>query len=245
MNPNLNLQEKILSLRETYNAEYVKPSKEKLELCRMSLPETPRALDYLTITRGLNQDTIDNFKLGYDSERDAISIPVFKRGELINIRYRHLNPEAKQKYTQEKGCEVWLYNEDGISKGQSKGGILIVEGEFDLMSAWQAGFKNVVSVASGAQSYGVWLELLESIPKVYIAFDNDKTGKKTGKEMAERVGIDKCFEVLYPDGVKDANDYFKLYTCEDYRDLIRNAKPYYKYTYQGLDSVIESIKIKG
>ena len=80
------------------------------------------------------------------------------------------------KYTQEKGCEVWIYNEDGISRGQSKGGVLITEGEFDCMSAWQAGFKNVISPASGKDSYGVWIELLDSIPKVYIAYDNDKAG---------------------------------------------------------------------
>lgn len=240
-----NLADKIQSLRQTMGGSYTKPSIERLnELCE-NLKNNRDAFDYLTITRGINENTIDNFKLGYDIEKNAISIPIFKRGELVNIKYRNLDPESKSKYTQEKGCEVWIYNEDGISRGQEKGGVLIVEGEFDLMSCWQAGLKNVISPASGKDSYGVWLELLDTIPKVFIAYDNDKPGKKASIEMSERIGTDKSFEVLYPEGIKDANEYFKKYNVNDYKSLIAHAKPYYKYTYQGLDSVIESIKNKG
>lgn len=238
------LADKIKSIKETLNGAYVKPSVEKVNSFCSALWTTPHALDYLNITRGINKETIDNFKLGYDIEKDAISIPVYKRGELINIRYRYINPEGKNKYTQEKGCEVWIYNEDGIAKGQSKGGVLITEGEFDLMSCWQAGFKNVISPASGKDSYGVWLELLDSIPKVYIAYDNDKPGKKASIELAERVGSEKSFEVLYPEGTKDANEYFKDYTADDYKNLIRNARPYYKYKFSTVQDIIGSMREK-
>lgn len=238
------LADKIKSLKETLNGVYVKPSVEKVNSFCSALWTTPHALDYLNITRGINKETIENFKLGYDSEKDAISIPVYKRGELINIRYRYINPEGKNKYTQEKGCEVWIYNEDGIAKGQSKGGVLITEGEFDLMSCWQAGFKNVISPASGKDSYGVWLELLDTIPKVYIAYDNDKPGKKASIELAERVGSEKSFEVLYPEGIKDANEYFKDYTADDYKNLIRNARPYYKYKFSTVQDIIGSMREK-
>lgn len=236
------LESKIQSIKESLNVNYVRPSTQKVEEYKTSLAQNPVAQDYLKITRGLNQETIDNFNLGYDEERNAISIPVYKRGELINIRYRHLNEKAQSKYTQEKGCEVWLFNEDGISKAQAKGGILVVEGEFDCMSAWQAGFKNVISPASGKDSYGVWLELMDTIPKVYIAYDNDKPGKSAGKDLAERLGSDKTFEVSYPEGTKDANDYFKGNDSEAFKNLIRKARPYYKYKYAGVKDVIDSIR---
>lgn len=240
----VSLETRISSIKDTIAGSYVKPSEEKLGLYRVSLESNSRAKDYLTISRGLNNDTIENFKLGYDSERDAISIPVYKRGELVNIRYRYLEPKNNQKYTQEKGCEVWLYNEDGISKGQAKGGVLIVEGEFDCMSAWQAGFKNVVSPASGKDSYGIWLELLDTIPKVYVAYDNDKPGKAAAMDLSERVGTEKSFEVNYPEGIKDANDYFKQYDSEAYKELIRRARPFYKYKFAGVNDVIDSLRIK-
>lgn len=240
----MTLEAKIASIKDTLNASYVKPSPELVDKFRECLASNSTALDYLHITRGLNSETLDNFKVGYDEVKNAITIPVYKRGELVNIRYRHLNENAPAKYTQEKGCEVWLYNEDGIQKGQSKGGVLVVEGEFDCMSAWQAGFKNVISPASGKDSYGVWLELLDTIPKVYISYDNDKPGKGASLDLAERIGTDKSYEVLYPDGIKDANDYFKSYSAEDYKGLLRGARPFYKYKYAGLGDIINSLREK-
>lgn len=241
----MSLESRIQSIKETIGGTYVKPSQSTVDQYIADLRTTPSALDYLTIQRGLNTETLDFFKIGYSKERNAIAIPIYKRNELVNIRYRNLDENAKSKYTQERGCEVWLFNEDGIARGQAKGGILIVEGEFDCMSAWQVGFKNVISPASGKDSYGVWIELLDTIPKVFISYDNDKAGKGAALNLAERVGTDKSFELLYPVGTKDANDYFKVYSAEDYKNIIRAAKPFYKYTYQGLDAVIESIKLKG
>lgn len=238
------LEARITSIKDTISGSYVKPSQEKVNEYQKALEESPEARDYLHISRGLSHETVNNFGLGYCSEKNAISIPVYKRGELVNIRYRYLDPKGNAKYTQEKGCEVWLYNEDGIAKGQSKGGVLITEGEFDCMSAWQAGFKNVVSPASGKDSYGVWLELLDTIPKVFIAYDNDKPGKGTAMDLAERVGTEKSFEVLYPEGIKDANEYFKLHDGEAFKGLIRSARPFYKYKFAGVNDIIESLREK-
>lgn len=240
----MTIGDKIQSIRESFQASYVKPSPDLVNKFRECLLSSTTALDYLQITRGLNAETLENFKIGYDPERNAITIPVYKRGELINIRYRHLDENAKAKYTQEKGCEVWLFNETGIATGQTKGGVLIVEGEFDCMSAWQAGFKNVISPASGKDSYGIWLELLDTIPKVYISYDNDKPGKAAALGLAERIGTEKSFEILYPEGTKDANEFFTKFTSDDYRGLIRAARPFYKYKYAGVKDVIDSIREK-
>jgi len=238
------MNEKIQAIRDTLAGGYIKPEAEKLEKLIKNLRETPAAQDYLQITRGFSVETIDHFKLGYDVEKDAIAIPVFKKGELVNIRYRYINPTGKAKYTQEKGCEVWFYNEDGISKSLKKGAVLIVEGEFDLMSCWQAGFKAVISPASGKDSYGVWIELLDNIPQVYIAYDNDRPGKAAGLNLAERIGVDKCLEVCYGDDIKDANEFFSLKTRQDFIPLIQDAKPYYKYKFKGVGDIIDFLRIK-
>lgn len=240
----VSIADKIKSLPDQLGSVYEKPNPEKLETLKKALWENNRALDYLEVTRGLSQSTIKHFDLGYDIERDAIAIPVFKRGELINIRYRLLEPNGRAKYTQEKGCEVWIYNEEGIQKGLSSGYVLIVEGEFDLMSTWQAGFKSVISPASGKDSYGIWLELVENIPKVYIAYDNDKPGKESAMKMAERVGVEKCKEIIYPHGLKDANDYFKKFSTEDFKALVKESKPFYTYQFKGVGDVINDLRFK-
>src|SRR3990167_8702019 len=241
----MTLTEKIQSLQQGVGASYKKPDLAKLEDFKKALWNeaiTPPALEYLRKDRNLADGTIKHFNLGYDAEREAIAIPIFKRGELINIKYRFLSPESKAKYGQEKDCEVWLYNEEGIQDGIKKGGVLVVEGEFDLMSVWQAGLTNVVSPASGKDSYGIWIELLDNIPKVFLAYDNDKPGRETSMKFAERVGVEKCVEVLYPVDIKDANDYFKKFTSADYRELLKAARPFYRYQFKGLAEIIEDFR---
>jgi len=235
------LGSKIQSLRENVGGAFRKPDPATMAAFRENLAASREAMDYLTHERGLSEKTIEHFKLGYDPVRHAIAIPIYKRGELINIKYRLLKPEGP-KYTQEKDCEVWIYNEEGIQKGLEKRGILVVEGEFDLMSTWQAGIHNVVSPASGKDSYGIWLELLDSIPKVYIAYDNDKAGKDAAFQMAERVGVEKCSEVIYPEGFKDANDYFRKNTNEDFKKLISSARPFYAYQFKGVVDIINDLR---
>ena len=237
---------KIETIRESLNTTiaggFIKPDPKKQELLVKNFNESTVAQDYLYIKRGLTKETVSHFKLGYDIEKNAISIPVFKRGELINIRYRFLSKDSKQKYCSERGCEIWIYNEDGINESLKKGAVLITEGEFDLMSCWQAGFKAVVSPSSGKESYGTWIELLDKVSEVYIAFDNDKPGKSASLKLAERVGIDKCLEVCYGD-VKDANEFFAVHTRDDFVKKIRDAKPYYTYKFKGVGDIIDSLKI--
>lgn len=223
--------------------QYIRPSPEKLEQFKKDLVDSEDAMNYLKIERGLAEETIKYFQLGYDKDRDAIVIPIFKNKELINLRYRLINPKERQpKYLQEKDCEVWLYHEEGINSGLSKHAVLVVEGEFDCMSVWQSGIKNVVSPASGKDSYGVWLELLDPIPEVYIAYDNDKAGKEASYKFAERVGVEKCKEVTYSEDVKDANEFFQKYTAEDFRKRIKDARPFYTRKYNDLLDVISLIR---
>lgn len=223
--------------------DYIRPDPQRLEAYKANLFESETALSYLKIERGLADETIKNFQLGYDKDREAIVIPVFKNKELVNIRYRIINPKERQpKYLQEKDCEVWMYNDVGIDEGLKKQAVLVVEGEFDCMSVWQSGTKNVVSPASGKDSYGIWLELLDPIPEVYIAYDNDKPGKEASYKFAERVGIEKCKEVSYPDEIKDANEYFQKHNRDDFRKRIAEARPFYTRKYNDLLDVINLLR---
>lgn len=239
------IQDKIKSLRDTVNIQYRKPDPKKMEQMKTDLWNNSVAKDYLVNDRGLSNDTIEHFQLGYDESRKAIAIPVFKtidgKEELISIKYRFLVPE-KNKYTTERGCETWIYNEEGIHKGMEKKSILIVEGEFDLMSAWQSGIRAVISPASGKDSYGVWIEMLDNIPAVYIAYDNDVAGKSTSIKIADRLGTDKCYELVYPEGIKDANEYFNKHTKEEFKELLNNSKPFYKYQFKGIGDIINTLR---
>lgn len=232
----------ITSLRQTINKDYEKPDEGKIEQFQTNLFENEQAYEYLTKERLLTEETIIHFKLGYDKVKDAISIPIYKDGELVNIKYRLLNPEM-MKYTQEKGCEVWVFNEEGFSEGLRKKGIAITEGEFDSMILWQNGITNVVSPASGKDSYGVWIEKLDKIPRIYLILDNDKGGRETAKSLADRAGVEKSYDVLLPKETKDITEYFqKGGDIDGFKELIREAKPFHSYAFQELDDIIQELK---
>lgn len=235
--------QEIQSLGESLGIKANKFSLEKVIEYQKALEENEEALNYLKAERGFTEDTIKHFRLGYHGGKDAIVIPLFRRGEVVAIKFRLLKPEDdKHRYDSVKGGQNWIFNEDGIEFGRKKGFIVIVEGEFDCISAWQAGIRNVVSPASGKDSYGVWIEQLDTIPKILIAYDNDDGGKGTAVKMAERLGNDKCFEVQYPDGIKDANDYFKRYTLNEFKEIAKASKPFYKYDFKGMSDVINALR---
>lgn len=235
----MDFQTKIQSLQQTLNVSYTRPSIRTHERMVNKLRGSP-AWKYLTQERGLTEETIEHFKLGYDERKNAVAIPHFKNGELINIKYRMLG-DSDTRYTSERNAEPWLFNDAGIEVAQVKGAVAIAEGEFDCMSLWQSGFKNVISPGSGANSYGTWIESIDKIKSIWIAYDNDEPGQSAARELAERLGIEKCRNVVYPDGIKDANEYIKTYTPEDLRSLFAKAPPLYKYEFSGLGDVIDKL----
>ena len=140
----MTIADKIISVRQAIGKDYVRPDAEKVDRFIEELwnDVNTRALDYLRIERAPTDETIKYFKLGYDKERDAIAIPVYKKDVLVNIKYRFLNPDGA-KYIGERGAETWLYHDIGLQTALIKRGVLVVEGEFDLMACWQSGIKKI------------------------------------------------------------------------------------------------------
>src|SRR3990167_9114771 len=199
---------KIQSLRELKNIEYKK-----------RLFKNKEVLTYLIRDRGLKLETIKHFKLGL-TEKNLIAIPIYKNNELINYKFRTIPPSEKL-FTQVKGCQTWVFNDEGIKEGKEKKEIIICEGQFDLLSLWQNGFTNVISLNAGTQSIGSWIEELDEIETLNINLDSDDAGKEGAKKLAERLGIEKCINVTLPK--KDPNDFFKKYSAEDYKNVLLNS----------------------
>lgn len=116
------------------------------------LADNDKALKYLHEDRGLTDETIKHFGLGYRPDWDAISIPIWgKSGSLDSISFRYLDPDNKQRYYH-KNNTGWskgdcLYNAQAIHIGD--GPIYCCEGMFDVMSVWQVGLTRVVGVMGG------------------------------------------------------------------------------------------------
>lgn len=165
--------------------------------------------------RGIDEYTLKQNQIGYGQsfkDAKAIQFPYFRNGEVVNIKHR----TKDKRFRQEKNAEKCLYRFDEIAKGGET--LIITEGEVDALSFQAAGFNRVCSIPDGAPSaeakeYRTKFDFLKSAeeivaqyPKVIIATDGDEPGRVAEKELARRIGIEKCYRVEYPAGCKDAND---------------------------------------
>lgn len=163
------------------------------------------SLDYLLNQRGLTRASVTQFRLGYSAEEKAIVLPFFDHtGACVGLKFSYLDPNNDPKCRLRKGSKIQAYNLDCVDLTQP---LMITEGEYDCISAWIAGFTNVISVPNGAQGMGDWVKEITGAPKYLLATDNDVPGQECAKKIAEIVGYSKCFRV-YPK-LKDFNDYLQ------------------------------------
>lgn len=166
-----------------------------------------------------------------EAEIKAIQFPYFRAGEVINIKSRdHL-----KNFRMESGAERILYGMDTVGESET---LIIVEGEIDKLSLESAGFINCVSVPDGAPSpktkdYTSKFAFLENceewlkqFKRFILAVDNDEPGKKLEEELARRLGRDRCFQVQWPEGRKDANEVLCSEGAARLAQAINDAFPY-------------------
>jgi twinkle protein len=161
----------------------------------------PAATEWLH-ARGLTPETIAAFRLAEDG--DMVLLPYLRDGELINIKRRSI--VDKKRMLQEKDAEPCLFGWHLIPANARK--LAIAEGEFDAMALHQLGVP-AVSVNAGAGNHQ-WIDSdwdrLQQFDELWLCFDADDAGQKGVREVANRLGIDRCKIVTFP-GAKDANDY--------------------------------------
>ena len=208
--------------------------------------------------RGISQTTLEETNVGQrkvymPQEEDftmAIAFPYFKNGELINVKYR----DGKKNFRLEAGAQRCFYGIDDI-EGENIN-VVIVEGEIDKLSLWEAGIRTCLSVPDGAPPVNSddysskfdylndpWLhsEKFKNVERIIIAVDNDGPGNKLEEELSRRLGKDRCHKVVWPEGCKDANDVLVKYGKTVLSECISHAKPYPIAGTYDADNLTESI----
>lgn len=174
---------------------------------------TKKGVDFF-FTRGISQKTITDCKVTtgvmympqFQKEVEVIEFNYFRDNELVNVKYRG----AKKSFRMVKDAELIFYGIDDIKDSDW---CVIVEGEIDKLSFWEAGVKEVISVPNGASmSTNATLEYLdncidyfENKTKIILAMDNDEVGMALRDEIARRLGLERCYKVNWKD-FKDANE---------------------------------------
>lgn len=200
------------------------------------LMEDEEALDYLVHDRGFSIPVIEDYKLGLEIGNENVRwlvIPYLHKGNTVFVKYRSLPPSEK-KFRGIKGREAPLFNSDIIVKDMSE--LLFVEGEADCLSCLSNGITYCVGVPGANVQKTSWIKKIDDVNpnRVYILYDNDKVGQKAAKELATKIGIDKCFNILLPDFLKndggsgkDINEWFVAgHTVEEFAILKAQARPF-------------------
>ena len=187
---------------------------------RLWSPAGQRALGYLVWERGLSEKLIRLAQLGYLPgaptawrEIDGLNVPC---GILIpwvvedavwGIKVR---PAAgEQRYQQVGGGNIrgCLYLADRILPRTP---LIITEGEFDALIAWQVGWDFARAAAIGSASHARidrrWYGTLLGVPRVVACMDADAAGAGAAAQMAALSRAVKCVQV--PLG-KDLNEFYQ------------------------------------
>lgn len=198
--------------------------------------------------RGISQRTLISIKMAEglmwmpqtNREEWTMQWAYFRKGELINIKYRgqmlveKINEKTLQKelmwekiFRLVKDAEKIFYNIDAIENSEE---CLITEGEPDCDSFTESGYEFAISVPNGATKANNNLDYLdncieyfENKKKIYIGVDNDEAGRALQKELIRRLGAERCWILDYAD-CKDGNAFLMKYGKLALAELPSKAK---------------------
>jgi len=217
---------------------------------------TPEVKAYLTGKRGLTEDTISRFKIGYANGGlreyliDKCKLPMnlcLKAGVLKEtdggtardyFYHRIIFPNLK------RGRVVHLSGRslDGQEPkylhlpGQirylynedalSNKEVYIAEGIPDCLSAVQAGYPTV-AVLGTSHFKPEYLSKFTRSETIYLCLDGDEAGKEGALKIGGLIG-ERARIIQLPEGV-DLNDYLREHPMENFESLIRSAKDIIEY----------------
>lgn len=179
-----------------------------------ALWENEEMLTYLRERRGLTDDSIKRWNLGWSGQRKRIVMPVYdSRGDLVNARM--YLPDANHDDTKihwyvpkaNGGKEPAFFGHQHYDKDD--GELWLVEGEWDCILAHQYGL-NALSVTRGA---GKWVSSYDRVAKnrlVYISYDNDQGGQSGAVKVLRSLKISgnphAIYVARYPEKDADLTD---------------------------------------
>ena len=169
-----------------------------------------------------------------------LAVPYVDGGEVINHKYRLI---SEKDHRMDDGAPLALWNAACLSDPKVRNGqapLVITEGEWDALSAIQAGFQYAVSVPNGAPGKPTedvesakrydWVdrhaEALAGVKEFVIAADADQAGYNLAADLVALLGAERCRFIDYPFPCKDLNEVLQEYGPERVVDCISTAKPY-------------------
>jgi len=180
--------------------------------------------------RGISLSTVKRERI-YETEKGIIGFPFYENKQLINVKF--FNPmfqDGGLKWWQlkkEYGTKTSFLGLDNIDINleydrKQENYVIITEGEWDMLTWKEVGYKNSISVPQGAPAIGsknfqkefeyvqdpYFQKIYKDIDTFYLSIDADEAGELLLRELSVMLGKWKCRIIKYPKDYKDINEVF-------------------------------------
>jgi len=174
---------------------------------------------------GMSDDDIEKWGLGWCAacpcapESASLTIPVFRKQTLVDIRHRLIGGERGDKYRSHvAGLVASVFNVDALHSAEM---VIVVEGEKKAIASVRAGFAASLGMP-GAQFVDpllrIMADLLES-QRVILALDPDQTVN------AECIALQIGSAARVADFPAKPDDFLLRYGAKSYAEVIKQARP--------------------
>ncbi len=172
----------------------------------------------------------------YDRFRGRLMFPLKDhRGNTVGFSGRILTGEKEAKYV--NSPETMLYHKRTMLFGlditkeavKKEDGIIIVEGEFDMITPFQHGISNIVAIKGTALTTEQLQLIKRYTNKIMLALDSDKAGEEAIRraiEIAEPMGFE--LSVIVNEGGKDPDELIRQNELQ-FKQSLKKSVPVYDF----------------
>jgi DNA primase len=155
--------------------------------------------------RGLNDNVIDRFKLGFSGE--FFTIPIYVNGEFKNFQCRKDIPEKKIRPWYRHSGPL-MFNSDIL---QFVNKVFITEGPVDAILLTQLGYTAVSHTAGATGWNNEWFKYFFKQKEIIYIADNDQAGIAGAKRVAKCLGETRVRILRFADKAEkyDTVDFFR------------------------------------
>ena len=203
-------------------------SQDLLDSLYSNLVGSERAQKYFE-GRGITQESMAYFQLGYSDNQDMVIVPVHSpTGIPVGVVGRSIEGKRFKNSTNLPRSQT-MFNIHRAKRASST--LIVCESSFDAIRIHQAGYPNVVATLGGSLSKDNVANLNRYSSSIIIATDADEAGRKLGREIATKLKNKNIMwasfseKVVYPHDAKDVGDLTEL----EIQTCIKNAISHYEY----------------
>ena len=201
-------------------------SQETLDKLHLQINERSRS--YFN-NRGINDESINHFRLGYSGNQDMVIVPVHSPdGIPVGLVGRSIEGKSFKNSTRLPRSKT-MFNIHRARRESSTA--IIVESSFDAIRVHQSGYPNVIATLGGSMSRANLENINRNFTRVIIMTDADQAGRELGITLANSLKNKEILwaaysnDTIYPHDAKDVGDM----TEEEITTCIENALADYEY----------------